>query len=182
MVKKKTPLGASVMGLVNETIKASPVRGRVKKTVEEMASVLPEATEKVRKMIEDKKPIVKPKAKPKGKTLVVDIPVDIPEPATPPKKEKRPPKITQRIIHEENSDEDEIIEEVIIKKKKKPIVRRKVIYETDSDDSEEEEEPTPKRKHRVKMANPVDTMTNTEIQREMRKIQMDMLSKSLFGN
>jgi len=182
MAKKKTALGASVMGLVNETIKASPVRGRVKKTVEEMASVLPEATEKVRKMIEDKKPIVKPKAKPKGRTLVVDIPVDIPEPITPPKKEKKAPKITQRIIHEENSEEDEIIEEVIIKKKKKPIVRRKVVYETDSDDSEEEEEPTPKRKHRVKMANPVDTMTNTEIQREMRKIQMDMLSKSLFGN
>jgi hypothetical protein len=187
----KKAMGSSIMSLVNETIPKT--KGRPKKTdkseeeVKQMKEeAIPKATAFVTRMIEAKK------AKKEKRTLNLDLPIEptIPEPVTPPQRSepmdipapvkiKKEPKITQRVIHEEESEE-EIIEEVIVKKKKKPIIRRRIIYESSSE--EEEEEVKPKRSgKRREVADPIQSMTQSEIQNEMRKIQMEMLSKSLFG-
>jgi hypothetical protein len=165
MVKKA--LGEDVMSMVNDTIKRG--RGRPPKvvkerTIEEVKQILPEVVKKVEGMIQQKQ-------KKPERSLNLEL-----EPEPPKTPEKKAPKITQRVIHQDDSEPEEIIEEVIIKKKKKPIVRRKIVY---ADSSDEEEEEAPKRK--TKVIDPVSSMTHSEIQNEMRRIQMEMLSKSLFG-
>jgi len=185
----KKSVAQSVMSMVNETIpKTKSKAKRVEKTEEEIKQIIPKAMDFVSKMIEAKK------AKKAERTLDLDIgiaepvtppqisnPVDIP---TPPTKVKKEQKITQRVIHEEDDSEPEIIEEIIMKKKKKkPIIRRRIIYESSSEEEEEEEVvPKPRRSGKGnRVADPVNSMTQSQINNDLRRIQMEMLSKSLFG-
>jgi hypothetical protein len=159
------------------------------KPVIDRKEILAKARAKAQEVMEAKraqKPTKKAPAKPKPEPVVVPEPVRPTEPINIPKAQPRPVK-----VEEATDSEPEIIEEIIVKKRKKPKVVRKVIYETASE-SEEEPEPEPipqkpkprarvKREPQMVVADPVASMTKQQIQQDLRKIQMDMLTRSLFG-
>lgn len=85
-----------------------------------------------------------------------------------------------------DEEEEEEEEEVVVKPKKvvKPKPKKRIVYVTESES--EEEEVIIKRKPKAKapammVEDPVKSLTKTQIRDDLRKIQMEMLSKSLFG-
>ena len=84
-----------------------------------------------------------------------------------------------------------LVENVPVVRKTKPKAKKVVYVEETESESEEEEEVIIKRKPKANkvapvpqptVMNPIEELSNRQIREEMKKLQMEMLAKSLWGN